>query len=54
MTRIQAAGRLALLVLLAGCSSPTAENQGPPPLLEALPRSLSATESGLVTAGNQF
>jgi serine protease inhibitor len=54
MTRAQAAGRLAMLALLAGCASPTDENQGPPPLLEALPRSLSATESGLITAGNQF
>ena len=54
MTARRAAVPLALLALLAGCSSPTTENPGPPPLLEALPRSLSATESGLVTAGNQF
>ena len=54
MSRARATGWLGLLALLAGCSSPTTENQGPPPLLEALPRSLSATESGLITAGNQF
>jgi len=54
MTRRQTAAGLGVLVLLAGCSSPTDEHQGPPPLLEALPRSLTATESGLITAGNQF
>jgi serine protease inhibitor len=54
VTGRRAAVPLALMALLAGCSSPTTENEGPPPLLQALPRSLSATESGLVTAGNQF
>ncbi|NOT08656.1 MAG: serpin family protein [Gemmatimonadales bacterium] len=48
--------RGALGVALAGaiaCSS-TTESDGPPPLLTALPRSLSAGEVKLVAASNQF
>ncbi len=43
-----------LLAALVGCSPPTDKSAGPPPLLEALPRSLTASESRLVAAGNQF
>lgn len=42
------------LLLAAACSGPTGESDGPPPLLTALPRSLSAPEALLVSAGNQF
>lgn len=44
--------RLAL-ALLGACSGPTDESK-PPPLLTELPRSLSAPETALITAGNQF
>ncbi|HEV8358227.1 MAG TPA: serpin family protein [Gemmatimonadales bacterium] len=50
-------GSLALgasLVLLAACGSPTDRSPGPPPLLTALPRSLTAAESRLIAAGNEF
>jgi serpin B len=41
------------VLLIAACSS-TEESHGPPPLLTALPRALSATETRMVSAGNQF
>jgi serine protease inhibitor len=44
---------LPMALLLAACTS-TEESQGPPPLLTALPRALSAAESRMVGAGNQF
>ncbi|MEZ4455617.1 MAG: serpin family protein [Gemmatimonadales bacterium] len=44
---------LLLLSALAGCSGPTAPD-GPPPLLEALPRSLTASETATIAASNQF
>lgn len=40
-------------LLLAACNA-TEESHGPPPLLTTLPRSLSAAETRLVSAGNQF
>lgn len=42
-----------LLALAAGCGS-THESDGPPPLLTELPRSLSGTESLIISANNQF
>lgn len=42
------------LLLLAACTGSTEENQGPPPLLTALPRVLTAAETQAVSAGNQF
>jgi serpin B len=42
------------LLLLAACTGSTEESHGPPPLLTALPRALSAAESRMVSAGNQF
>ena len=42
------------LAALAACASPTDRSPGPPPLLEALPRSLTAAESRLIAAGNEF
>ena len=44
------------VLLLAGmaCAGPSDESQGPPPLLTQLPRSLSAPESLVINAGNQF
>ncbi len=41
------------VMLLAACGS-TEESHGPPPLLTALPRALSAAETRMVGAGNQF
>src|SRR3990167_3623222 len=40
-----------VLILASGCST---EPSGPEPLLEALPRSLSAAEQQVIDAGNQF
>lgn len=45
--------RPAALLIVAACSGPT-EQSGPPPLLTALPRTLSTAEARLVSAGNQF
>lgn len=42
-----------LLAAVAACSGPS-DGQGPPPLLTQLPRSLSAPEALLISAGNQF
>ncbi len=41
------------LVLILACGGPT-EPSGPEPLLEALPRSLSAAEQQVIDAGNRF
>lgn len=41
-------------LLAAACSGSTEESQGPPPLLTALPRNLSAAETRQLVAGNQF
>lgn len=41
-------------LLLAACTTSTEESHGPPPLLTALPRALSAAETRVVGAGNQF
>ena len=46
--------RIPAVLLLAACSTSTEESHGPPPLLTALPRALSAVESRMVGAGNQF
>ena len=49
--------RSALLLtplLLAGCSLFTSHENGPPALLTELPRSLSAPETLIIDAGNQF
>jgi len=43
----------AVLLIISACSGPT-EQSGPPPLLTALPRTLSTAEARLVSAGNQF
>ena len=43
----------AALLIVSACSGPT-EQSGPPPLLTALPRTLSTAEARLVSAGNQF
>jgi serine protease inhibitor len=47
--------RLALMagILATGCSL-SSESGGPPPLLAGLPRTLTASESALVTASNAF
>jgi len=44
---------LALALVLGSCSLSSNES-GPPPLLTALPRSLSAPETSLIEADNQF
>ena len=44
---------LCLVPALIGCSGPTQES-GPPPLLDALPRSLTSAETRIVAAQNQF
>ena len=55
MRRLRAgAGALLVVVGGAACSGPTRESDGPPPLLTALPRSLSVPEARLISAGNQF
>jgi serine protease inhibitor len=51
--RVVPIASLALVFILASCSSVSHEG-GPPPLLSALPRSLSAPETLLIDAGNQF
>lgn len=45
---------LPALLLAASCTGATEARKGPPPLLTALPRPLSAAESRMVGAGNQF
>lgn len=42
------------ILLLAACTASTQESHGPPPLLTALPRALSAAEMQMVNAANQF
>ena len=44
---------LCLVPVVTGCSGPTQES-GPPPLLTALPRTLTAGETRIIAANNQF
>lgn len=50
----RAVGAATLLAVLAACGSGTGPSDGPPPLLTELPRPLTAAESGIAAAVNEF